>query len=830
MALFQSDARVLLKRLAEKSFQTSQERDQLLAQLAAAEGLRAKDVTWMLFRPDRAYRDAAVPLLKRLADPETADALIAECKGKPEPAVRGAAATLFTLGVPGTEQRLADIAVHGKGEAQEIVRRLLLDAPVTPSLEPVLWHLAAAGRVEDRLAFLTRLGSAVADPRSLPRWQRLARDPEKAVREKALAVLAQRDPAGQVDLFVEQLALVDYSTQQTLVEALTRAAAGQGAAFADRILPLIAAGEAGTRSVVLKILLGMPNRREVVRRYIVFSKSLAGWARDRALESMRAFENDLLEPTIELLQDPDQEIRASAMLVAQSFDDPRIVPATIALLKDPDWWIRITAAETLGRLKDPRGVLPLVEALSDPETRWSAVEALGRIGDLRAVPGLSELLQDPAPEVRIEVIQALSHFDHPQMLAFVKNVAKQDPSRGVRTRALEIAREMAARKQTPLADEEALKQAALAAKSGAGEPKLNALLVATRNNGASDFHLSVGQPPVLRLAADLVRAQGEPFTADQTEAMVREILSEPQWERLQAEKQLDFCHYIATAGRYRANVFVDQKGVNGVFRVIPERPPTIAEIGLPPHLAEIADYHQGLVIVCGPSGSGKSTTLAALVNLFNETRHDHVLTMEDPVEFVHPFKSCLVNQREVGKDTRSFARALRAALREDPDVIVIGELRDNESVSLALTAAETGHIVLGTLNSTSAAKAVDRILSSFPADEQGQVRAALSESLKFVIAQRLLPSKEPRKQVACFEVLRNTVAVASMIRDEKTYQIPSAMQIGKSQGMQTFDDALKALLAAGRITGEAAYRAAHKKEEFEAFLPGASAAPEGRKA
>ena len=827
MAIFQSDARVTLKRLADKAFATSQERDQLLAQVVAAEGLRAKDVSFMLFRPDRAYRDAVVALLKRVADPETVDAVLAECKGKPEAAVRAAAATLFTLGVPGTEQRLADIAVHGKGEAQEIVRRLLLDAPVTPALEPVLWHLAAQGRVEDRLAFLTRLASGTPDPRSLPRWHRLARDPDRAVREKALAVLAQRDPAGQVDLFVEQLPLVDYSTQQVLVDALTRAAAGQGPAFADRLLPLMASGEAGTRSVILKILLGMPNRREVVRRYIVFSKSLAGWARDRALESMRAFENDLLEPTMELLQDPDQEIRASAMLVAQSFDDPRIVPATITMLKDPDWWIRITAAETLGRLKDPRGVLPLVEALSDPETRWSAVEALGRIGDLRAVPSLSELLQDPAPEVRIEVIQALSHFEHPQMLAFVRNVAKQDPSRGVRARAFEITCEMAARSKTPLADADALKQAALAAKSGAGEPRLNALLVATRNNGASDLHLSVGQPPVLRLAADLVRAQGEPFTAEQTGAMVREILADAQWERLQKEKQLDFCHYIPTAGRYRANVFVDQKGVNGVFRVIPERPPTIAEIGLPAHLSEIADYHQGLVIVCGPSGSGKSTTLAALVNLFNETRHDHVITMEDPVEFIHPFKSCLVNQREVGKDTRSFARALRAALREDPDVIVIGELRDTESVSLALTAAETGHIVLGTLNSTSAAKAVDRILSSFPAGEQGQVRAALSESLKFVVAQRLLPAKEPRKQVACFEVLRNTVAVANMIREEKTFQIPSAMQIGRTHGMQTFDDALRGLLAAGRITGEAAYRAAAKKEEFEAFLPGASA--EGKK-
>ncbi len=259
--------------------------------------------------------------------------------------------------------------------------------------------------------------------------------------------------------------------------------------------------------------------------------------------------------------------------------------------------------------------------------------------------------------------------------------------------------------------------------------------------------------------------------------------------------------------------------MNAVFRVIPERPPTIAEIGLPPHLAEIADYHQGLVIVCGPSGSGKSTTLAALVNLFNETRHDHVLTMEDPVEFVHPFKNCLVNQREVGRDTQSFARALRAALREDPDVIVIGELRDNESVSLALTAAETGHIVLGTLNSTSAHKALDRVTSSsFPADEQGQVRASLSESLKYVIAQKLLPAKEARKLVACFEILKNTTAIANMIRDEKTFQIPSAMQIGRTHGMATFDDSLRVLVQAEKITGEIAYRAATKKEDFESYV------------
>ena len=583
---------------------------------------------------------------------------------------------------------------------------------------------------------------------------------------------------------------------------------------------------------MLKILLGMPDRRGVVRRYIVFSKSLAGWARDRALESMRAFGNDLLEPTIELLSDPDQEVRASAMLVAQSFEDPRIVPATIGLLKDPDWWIRITAAETLGRLKDPRGVQPLIEALADPETRWSAVEALGRIGDLRAAPGALAAAAGPGARGADRGDPGAQPLPAPAdaRLRPERRAARTPRAPCARARSRSPARWRRGL-QTKLADEDALKQAALAAKSGAGEPKLNALLVATRNNGASDFHLSVGQPPVIRLAADLVRAQGEPFTAEQTEAMVREILSEAQWERLQKERQLDFCHYIPTAGRYRANVFVDQKGMNGVFRVIPERPPTIAEIGLPPHLAEIADYHQGLVIVCGPSGSGKSTTLAALVNLFNETRHDHVITMEDPVEFVHPFKNCLVNQREVGKDTQSFARALRAALREDPDVIVIGELRDNESVSLALTAAETGHIVLGTLNSTSAAKAVDRILSSFPADEQGQVRAALSRVAQ--VRDRPAPAAGEGAAQAGGGLRGAAEHGGGREHDPRGEDLPDPLRDADRQVAGHADLRRRAQGAprrAGRISGETAYRAATKKEDFEAFLPGgAPAAAEAKK-
>ena len=824
MALFSSEVSDAVKRLAAKTYATQEERDELLGRLESAEGVRARDIVWMLFRPDRALRDTAVRVLTRIREVETFDVFLVESKGKPEQALRAAAAALFALGLQGMDSRfiqlLAPPAKETKEtrELQEATRRVLAEAPMSRQLEPLLWQLASAGNVDDRMPFLNKIAAAEVDENGSKRWRRLAADPNPAIRDKAIEVLSAKAPQYALDLMIEALPTASYAVQQTIVESMTKLAAGQGAAFAERLLPALASGDAATRTSVLKILLGIGDPAGVIKRYIRFSSTLAGFVRDRALESLREFGAALIEPVIELLHDPDPDTRSGAMAVAGGFEDVRIVPATVQLLRDPDWWIRISAADTLGRLKDPRAVEPLVATLADPDMKWAAVEALGRIGDQRALPALGRMLADPAPDVRIEVMLALKNFQHPQVRNALTSVAQNDPDRAVRTHALEILDELALTDRKSQSQVDAIRKTALTVSGAQGEPRLNTLLIATRNQGSSDFHLSVGQPPIVRLAADLLRAQGDPFTAAQTEAMLKEVLSEAQWETLEKFHQIDFCYVIPQGGRYRANVFYDHRGYNGVFRVIPEKPPTIVELGLPAHLAEISDYHQGLVLVCGPSGSGKSTTLAALVNLFNETRTDHILTMEDPVEFVHPFKNCLINQREVGSHTVSFARALRAALREDPDVIVIGELRDNESISLALTAAETGHIVLGTLNSTSAPKAIDRILSSFPADEQPQIRASLSESLKYCIAQRLLPAKEGRKQVAAFEVLKGTSSIGMLIRDEKTYQIYSSMQIGRSMGMQTFDEALKDLLRRDQISAETAYLAALKKEEFESMV------------
>ncbi|HET7705283.1 MAG TPA: PilT/PilU family type 4a pilus ATPase [Thermoanaerobaculia bacterium] len=824
MALFQSDLKDAIKRLSNKEFASQEERDRLIAQIKAADGLRARDVIWMLFRPDRAIRDGGIAALQRARDPETTDAFLIESRGKPEAAMRGAVMAFSSIGLTGFESRLGQLLTpqtketKDSREAAETARRLVMELPVTKTLEPVLWQLAEVSSGAEKSQVIAKLSSGQYDERNAQRWHRLATDRDETISNTALEFLSKA-PAPPVDLFVERLASASYATQQLLIEALTRAASTAGPQFIDQLLPLMAAGDPATRSAVMKILLGLNQPKVVIRKYIQFAKGLAPFIRGRVLDSLQAFGADLVEPVIELLSDPDEDIRGAAVAVAAGFDDPRIVPATIGLLTDPDWWIRIAAIDTLGKLRDPRAVEPLVAALADPDLKWSAVEALGRIADNRALNALGRMLGDSQTDVRIEVMQALKRFDHPQVTEALLRMASNDPERAVRSRAIDILDEMAKTKHQSSEQIDAVRVQALAVRASTGEKRLNSLLIATRNQGASDFHLAVGQPPIVRMAADLLRVQADPFRAEETQAMLREILTDAQQETLGKTHQLDFCHYIPQAGRYRGNIFHDHRGYSAVFRVIPEKPPTMVELGLPPQLAEIADYHQGLVLVCGPSGSGKSTTLAALVNLFNETRSDHILTMEDPVEFVHPFKNCLINQREVGKHTQSFARALRAALREDPDVIVIGELRDNESISLALTAAETGHIVLGTINSTSAPKAIDRIISSFPAQEQPQIRASISESLKYVIAQRLLPSTQRHRQVATFEVLKGTSTIANLIRDEKTYQIFSAMQIGRSQGMQTFDDALRDLVKRGQITGETAYMAAAKKEDFEALLP-----------
>jgi len=348
--------------------------------------------------------------------------------------------------------------------------------------------------------------------------------------------------------------------------------------------------------------------------------------------------------------------------------------------------------------------------------------------------------------------------------------------------------------------------------------QIDAFFKLMNEQGASDLHLMAGQQPVLRIEGELERVKYKVLDNDHLKSMLYEIAPEEKIKVFEETGDIDFAYEIPGLARYRANFFQQRNGVGAVFREIPSVILTCDELGLPKVIKRLATLPRGLVLVTGPTGSGKSTTLAAIIYEANQNRKDHIITVEDPIEFVHKSDKAVVNHREIGLHTRSFAAALRGALREDPDIILVGEMRDLETIALALEASATGHLVFATLHTSSAAKTVDRIVEVFPENQQQQVRNTLADGIRAVLSQTLFKRKDRRGRVAAVEVMIGTPAVRNLIREAKTYQIPGMLQTGKKYGMQTLDDSIMALLEKRIIAPDDAYSKAEEKSRFLPFL------------
>ena len=348
--------------------------------------------------------------------------------------------------------------------------------------------------------------------------------------------------------------------------------------------------------------------------------------------------------------------------------------------------------------------------------------------------------------------------------------------------------------------------------------KIDAFFKMMNEQGASDLHLVAGSQPILRINGDMERIKYKALDNDELKPMLYEIAPENKIKVFEETGDVDFAYEIPNLARYRANYFQQKWGVGAVFREIPSTILTSEQLGLPKVITKLSMLHKGMVLVTGPTGSGKSTTLAAMMDYVNRNKKSHIITVEDPVEFVHKSQSCIVNHREIGVHTKGFKSALRGALREDPDIILVGEMRDLETIELALEAASTGHLVFGTLHTQSAAKTIDRVIDVFPAHQQSQIRTTLSESLKGVIAQNLFKRIDKKGRMAVLEILVVTPAVSNLIREGKTFQIPSAIQTGKKYGMQSLDDAILIALEEKKISPEDAYDKAIVKERFVQFL------------
>lgn len=347
---------------------------------------------------------------------------------------------------------------------------------------------------------------------------------------------------------------------------------------------------------------------------------------------------------------------------------------------------------------------------------------------------------------------------------------------------------------------------------------INEMLEEVIKRGASDLHITVGVPPVLRVNGVLKRMDQPRLTSNDTREMVYSILTAKQRETLETNLEFDLSYSVPGSARFRVNAYFQRNSVGAAFRIIPYRIKTIEELQLPMILKEFARLPRGFILVTGPTGQGKSTTLAATIDLINSSREEHIITIEDPIEFLHLHKKCIVNQREVGSDTHSFANALKYALRQDPDVLMVGEMRDLETISTALTAAETGHLVFATLHTQDAPQSIDRIIDVFPTYQQQQVRLQLASTVQAIVTQQLVPTKDGRARVPAVEVMIATAAIRNMIRDGRVHQIYSAMQSGGQLRMQTMDASLAALYRAGQITYETGLARSNNKEDYRRLV------------
>ncbi len=349
---------------------------------------------------------------------------------------------------------------------------------------------------------------------------------------------------------------------------------------------------------------------------------------------------------------------------------------------------------------------------------------------------------------------------------------------------------------------------------------IDELLEVVVENNASDLHIAVDLPPIIRVDGELKAMRYEPFTAPVSQRMIYDILNDDQIQRFETELELDCSYQMRRIARFRVNIFRDRGNVVGAFRLIPQQVPTIKDLGLPPVVEDLGRRPRGLLLVTGPTGSGKSTTLAAITGQINQERAEHIITIEDPIEYLHTHRKCIINQRELGQDTHSFQNALRSALREDPDVLLVGEMRDLETIKLAITCAETGHLVMATLHTNNAAESVDRMIDVFPAEEQEQIRVQLANNLLAILSQQLLPRAGQPGRVAAIEVMVATSAIRNLVRENKAFQMHSIIQTSSAEGMQTMDQALRDLYQQSLITYETAMRRAHNPDELEKLITG----------
>jgi twitching motility protein PilT len=815
-----------ITQLREHRWSSDAQRKELLDRFASQHDPDVEWVIWTALDPNPDLRAAGIALLKKRGDREAYPAIASLLQTKSEAARRavlrfikdlagtdlpGVLLELASTGDDRTRLATIELTAGATGEIVFEVARRTIQSP-SPAVR------ARALRLVSETEFPG--GSATAARLAVP----LLQDENSEIRLAALAVLERHPNESSFPDLLQMARTGDARVMHAAFGALVRLLPNAKADHMPEIVPLLADGLPAVRAGAIALLQGAAPA-VAARRFVEHFHGAFVWVRDRALDTTREGLPEFPPALIALCEDADTILAKAAGEMTMALEDPRAIPVWLRLVDDPDYWIRARAIEILGQkgLGRTDVLMKLLAALDVPEIAISAASALGEMGDPKAAGPLLDAFKkaQDRTDLQIELIEAMGSLarTEPRIVPLLGKIA-QTPQidatvREKARRTVERVQSAAAGVPAPIEDDEEGLELPRAEGEEAG---LKQMLLDAVRAGASDFHLATGFVPHRRVQGRLQPVDTPTVTRKKAQILIREIISDGEWERLEQERHLDVSLRIPRVGRFRANFFSQRSGFDAAFRVISRVLPKLEDLGLPPSVADILKFKQGLVLVTGPAGCGKSTTLAAMIDRLNETRPCHIITIEDPVEFVHPPKLALVNQRQVPRDTASFARALRAALRQDPDVIMVGELRDLDTIHLAVTAAETGHLVFGTLHTSQATATIDRMISSFPPGQQGQIRVMLADSVRAVISQFLLPRRDGQGRVAAFEILRTTHAVSALIREGKTFQIPSLVQTGKLHGMQTMDQALLQLCEAERIEPDVALEKALKTELFEGLV------------
>jgi twitching motility protein PilT len=804
----------LLGKLRARGWKSEAERDELLKAVAAAPDLEAEDVGWLAVESDVALRQAGLAFLKRFPYEATSTAIFPFLASKTEAVRRQAMLGLETLAGGNFVDRLQGFLENPDPVVVHAALDYLRKSPNEKALPWVARAMESGGAPALRKKAFA-IVEAVASPRAAAIALRALDDDDEEVRHRAVQVLAKYPDESHIGPLLAHCRNDSHRVQDASIAALAPLLA-KSQARSDEVLPLLCDANPKVRQLASRILATQEPGR-IADAFLRTFRTTYGPARDRAVEALRDLGPEFIRAFLERDNSADPVESALAASIAVTIRGPEAVPHCIRFLSSDDWWLRDRAAAALAEIRDETALPHLLKMLQHPESSLSAAAALGLWGSPKALPGLLEAYKqaDAQKDLRLEILDAFARIEDARIAPLFQRIAQVDPDPLVRDKA---ARLSAVRSGGTVGPTAAPKEFSTFDFAGTAKPGLQDLLRHARALGASDLHLGTATVPQMRLHGRLGPLPLPPSSPAQMEAWLAPMLGEGRAEQLAERRQVDFCHKDPELGRFRTNAFFQRKGVSAVMRLVPFEIPNLTDIGLPESLWEITTYSQGLVLVTGPAGCGKTTTLAALLDRINETQRGHIITVEDPIEYVHPNKESLVNQREVPAHSKSFAKALRQSLREDPDVILVGEMRDLETISLAITASETGHLVLATLHTTTASSTVDRIINAFPPDQQGQIRMMVADSLKAVVSQSLLPRRDGNGRVAAFEILRNTPNVAGLIRDAKTFQIPTAIQTGSASGMLLMDAALLQLVQEGTIEPRVAYDRAQRKDAFEPFL------------